>query len=116
MLFLFVFGSSPVLSYSDPLLVFVVLLSFNSLSILHAMFVSVLLTSSRMSTIFSMIYWICSIAFPYLMLQNPLGRGYYLCNRASKIVTSASPGMGLHWAFMIIERFERFREHAQRWS
>ncbi|KAK8767781.1 hypothetical protein V5799_005440 [Amblyomma americanum] len=109
MLFLFVFGSNPVLSYSDPLLVFIVLVNFNSLTILHAMFVSVLLTSSRLSTIFSMIYWIFSIAFPYLMLQNPLGRGYYLRSRASKIISSVSPGMGLHWAFMIIERFERFR-------
>ncbi|XP_075550213.1 phospholipid-transporting ATPase ABCA3-like [Dermacentor variabilis] len=109
MLFLFVFGSEPALSYSDPLLIFVVLIAFNSLTILHAMFVSVLLTSSRLSIIFSMIYWICSIAFPYLMLQNPLGRGYYLRSRASKIITSMSPGMGLHWAFMVIERFERFR-------
>ncbi|KAH7985664.1 hypothetical protein HPB52_025482 [Rhipicephalus sanguineus] len=109
MLFLFVFGTEPALSYSDPLLVFVVLITFNSLTILHAMFVSVLLTSSRLSIIFSMIYWICSIAFPYLMLQNPLGRGYYLRSRASKIITSMSPGMGLHWAFMVIERFERFR-------
>ncbi|KAL3196093.1 hypothetical protein MRX96_015637 [Rhipicephalus microplus] len=109
MLFLFVLGTEPALSYSDPLLVFVVLITFNSLSILHAMFVSVLLTSSRLSIIFSMIYWICSIAFPYLMLQNPLGRGYYLRSRASKIITSTSPGMGLHWAFMVIERFERFR-------
>ncbi|KAH7970138.1 hypothetical protein HPB49_000075 [Dermacentor silvarum] len=109
MLFLYVFGSDPVLGYSDPLLVLVVLINFNSLAILHAMFISVLLTSSRLSIIFSMMYWICSIAFPYLMLQNPLGRGYYLRSRASKIITSVSPGMGLHWAFMVIERFERFR-------
>ncbi|XP_072141343.1 phospholipid-transporting ATPase ABCA3-like [Dermacentor andersoni] len=109
MLFLYVFGSDPVLGYSDPLLVLVVLVNFNSLAILHAMFISVLLTSSRLSIIFSMMYWICSIAFPYLMLQNPLGRGYYLRSRASKIITSVSPGMGLHWAFMVIERFERFR-------
>ncbi|KAH6929438.1 hypothetical protein HPB50_000255 [Hyalomma asiaticum] len=46
MLFLFVFGTEPALSYSDPLLIFVVLITFNSLTILHAMFVSVLLTSS----------------------------------------------------------------------
>ncbi|KAL1438579.1 hypothetical protein MTO96_047937 [Rhipicephalus appendiculatus] len=71
MLFLYVFGSDPVINYSDPLLVFVVLINFNSLAILHAMFISVLLTSSRLSIIFSMMYWICSIAFPYLMLQNP---------------------------------------------
>ncbi|XP_075527790.1 phospholipid-transporting ATPase ABCA3-like [Dermacentor variabilis] len=109
MLFLYVFGSDPVLGYSDPLLVLVVLVNFNSLAILHAMFISVLLTSSRLSIIVSMMYWICSIAFPYLMLQNPLGRGYYLRSRASKIITSVSPGMGLHWAFMVIERFERFR-------
>lgn len=109
MLFLFVFGANPALGYSDPLLVFVVLVNFCSLTTLHAMFVSVLLTSSRLSIVFAMIYWICSIAFPYLMLQNPLGRGYYLRSRASKIVTSLSPGMGLHWAFMVIERFERFR-------
>ncbi|KAL1475491.1 hypothetical protein MTO96_019608 [Rhipicephalus appendiculatus] len=95
MLFLFVFGTEPALSYSDPLLIFVVLITFNSLTILHAMFVSVPAHQH--------------IAFPYLMLQNPLGRGYYLRSRASKIITSMSPGMGLHWAFMVIERFERFR-------
>lgn len=47
MLFLFVFGSEPVIGYSDPLVTFVVILNFCNSTILHAMFVSVLLTSSE---------------------------------------------------------------------
>ncbi|XP_075749205.1 phospholipid-transporting ATPase ABCA3 [Rhipicephalus microplus] len=119
MLFLFVLGTEPALSYSDPLLVFVVLITFNSLSILHAMFVSVLLTSSELSNQL-IIHQLHELVQPYKCLRsnrvpidnsltNPLGRGYYLRSRASKIITSTSPGMGLHWAFMVIERFERFR-------
>lgn len=47
MLFLFVFGSDPVIGYSDPLVVFMVILSFSNSTVLHAMFLSVLLTSSE---------------------------------------------------------------------
>lgn len=67
-------------------------------------------SAGRLSIIFSMIYWIGSIAIPYLVLENPLGHGYFLHSRVSKVITSLSPGMGLHWAFRVIERFERFRE------
>ncbi|XP_064477189.1 phospholipid-transporting ATPase ABCA1-like [Ornithodoros turicata] len=109
MLFLFLLGPDPVVSYSDPALIFIVLLMFSNVTVLHAMFLSVLLTSSRLSIIFSLLYWTCCLAFPYSILQNPTGHGYYLQTRASKVLSSVFPCMGLHWSLKVIERYERFR-------
>ncbi|XP_075527982.1 phospholipid-transporting ATPase ABCA3-like isoform X2 [Dermacentor variabilis] len=93
---------------TNPGLVYVVLLCFGSALAVHAMLLSLFFASTRLAGLVATMYWFLSLLLPYLHLQNPYGFGYYLVSRISKLMTSALPGMFLHWCWMVIERLERF--------
>ncbi|XP_065290110.1 phospholipid-transporting ATPase ABCA3-like isoform X4 [Dermacentor albipictus] len=93
---------------TNPGLVYLVLLCFGSALAVHAMLLSLFFASTRLAGLVATMYWFLSLLLPYLYLQNPYGFGYYLVSRTSKLMTSALPGMFLHWCWMVIERLERF--------
>ncbi|KAH7970777.1 hypothetical protein HPB49_015447 [Dermacentor silvarum] len=99
---------NPYIAATNPGLVYAVLLCFGSALAVHAMLLSLFFASTRLAGLVSSMYWFLSLLLPYLYLQNPYGFGYYLVSRISKLMTSAVPGMFLHWCWMVIERLERF--------
>ncbi|KAK8788606.1 hypothetical protein V5799_021619 [Amblyomma americanum] len=98
------------ISATNPGLVYAVLFFYGSALAVHGMLLSLFFDSTRMAGLLSSVYWFLTLMLPYLFLQNPYGFGYYLISRLSKLMTSAFPGMFLHWCWMVIERLERFEE------
>ncbi|KAK8757101.1 hypothetical protein V5799_000191 [Amblyomma americanum] len=96
------------ISATNPGLVYAVLFFYGSALAVHGMLLSLFFDSTRMAGLLSSVYWFLTLMLPYLFLQNPYGFGYYLISRLSKLMTSAFPGMFLHWCWMVIERLERF--------
>ncbi|KAK8770172.1 hypothetical protein V5799_013362, partial [Amblyomma americanum] len=96
------------LEHVDPSLFMVVLLLFGVLTILHAMLLSVFLWGPGVAFAAAVFYWFALGLFPYGLLQNLFGLGYYLIPRPSKLVSALSPVMYLHWCFRAIERFEKY--------
>ncbi|XP_064476871.1 retinal-specific phospholipid-transporting ATPase ABCA4-like [Ornithodoros turicata] len=104
------------IQYSDPLLLFYVLLSFCSSCLLHAMLLSVFFYSPASAVAGSMLYWTFSCVMPFMLLENPSGRGYYYISRSEKMWTSIFPGMNLHWCFRVLERFEKYVPSGANWG
>ncbi|KAK8788240.1 hypothetical protein V5799_021984 [Amblyomma americanum] len=96
------------LEHVDRGLFMVVLLLFGVLTILHAMLLSVFLWGPGVAFVAAVAYWFVLSLFPYALMQNLFGLGYYLTSRNSKLYSVISPVMYLHWCFRVIERFEKY--------
>ncbi|XP_064476304.1 uncharacterized protein LOC135390539 [Ornithodoros turicata] len=104
------------IQYSDPLLLFYVLMAFSSSALLQAMFLSIFFSSPASAVAGSMLYWTFSCVLPFTLLEDPSGLGYYYITHDEKLLTSVFPGMNLHWCFRIIERFEKYVPSGANWS
>ncbi|KAL1420360.1 hypothetical protein MTO96_024195 [Rhipicephalus appendiculatus] len=102
--------------FSDPSLLFAILMCFCSSCLMHAMLLSVFFASPQSAVAGAMLYWTFSCVMPFLTLEHAGGQGYYYIQRRSKLWTSIFPGMSLHWSFRVLERFEKFVEHGATWS
>ncbi|KAK8760649.1 hypothetical protein V5799_028085 [Amblyomma americanum] len=96
------------LEHVNPSLFMALLLLFGTLTILHAMLLSIFLWGPGVAFAAAVVYWFVLGLFPYGLLQNMFGLGYYLVPRTSKLVSALSPVMYLHWCFRVIERFEKY--------
>ncbi|KAH9371290.1 hypothetical protein HPB48_022526 [Haemaphysalis longicornis] len=98
----------PFILYSDPTLVFWILMCFCSSSIMHAMLLSMFFASPQSAVAGAMLYWTIFCSMPFLALEHDYGHGYHYIKRRDKLLTSVFPGMSLHWSFRVLERFEKF--------
>ncbi|XP_077553367.1 phospholipid-transporting ATPase ABCA3-like [Haemaphysalis longicornis] len=105
----------PFILYSDPTLVFWILMCFCSSSIMHAMLLSMFFASPQSAVAGAMLYWTIFCSMPFLALEHDYGHGYHYIKRRDKLLTSVFPGMSLHWSFRVLERFEKFAEHGANW-
>ncbi|XP_077553444.1 phospholipid-transporting ATPase ABCA3-like [Haemaphysalis longicornis] len=106
----------PFIYYSDPLLLFWILMHFCHSCLLHAMLLSVLFASRQSAVAVAMLYWIFSCTMSFVTLENANGMGYHYIQRKYKLLTSIFPGMSLHWSFRVLGRFEKFAEDGANWS
>ncbi|KAH7935508.1 hypothetical protein HPB52_009395 [Rhipicephalus sanguineus] len=96
------------IEFANPVVVMSVLLLFGVLTILHAMLLTVFLWGPGVAFAAAVVYWFALGLLPYALLQNPLGLGYYLISRSTKLISALSPVMYLHWCLRVIERFEKY--------
>ncbi|XP_065281110.2 phospholipid-transporting ATPase ABCA3-like isoform X2 [Dermacentor albipictus] len=104
------------IQFSDPLLLFTILMCFCSNCQMHAILISMFFTSSQYAIAGAMLYWTFSCVMPFLTLEQAGGQGYYYIQRKHKLWTSIFPGMSLHWSFRVLERFEKFVPNGANWS
>ncbi|KAK8757457.1 hypothetical protein V5799_004908 [Amblyomma americanum] len=104
------------IQYSDPTLVFVILMFFCSQCLVHGIFLSTFFVNQHSAIAGAMLYWTFSCVMPFLMLEHGGGQGYYYIERKDKLLTAIFPGMSLHWSFRVLERFEKFVEHGANWG
>ncbi|XP_037529093.2 phospholipid-transporting ATPase ABCA3-like [Rhipicephalus sanguineus] len=104
------------IQFSDPSLLFTILLCFCSNCQMHAIFLSMFFGSAQYAVAGAMIYWTFSCVMPFLTLEQADGEGYYYIQRNHKLWTSVFPGMSLHWSFRVLERFEKFVPDGANWS
>ncbi|XP_075526374.1 ATP-binding cassette sub-family A member 17-like [Dermacentor variabilis] len=96
------------IQFSDPFLLFTILMCFCSNCQMHAILISMFFASSQYAIAGAMLYWTFSCVMPFLTLEQAGGQGYYYIQRKHKLWTSIFPGMSLHWSFRVLERFEKF--------
>ncbi|XP_077512885.1 ATP-binding cassette sub-family A member 17-like [Amblyomma americanum] len=96
------------IQFSDPLLLFCILMCFCSSCLWHATLLSMFFQSPHSAVAGAMLYWTFSCLMPFLVLENAGGQGYHFIKRWHKLATSVFPGMSLHWSFRVLERFEKF--------
>ncbi|XP_077553352.1 phospholipid-transporting ATPase ABCA3-like [Haemaphysalis longicornis] len=106
----------PFILYSDPTLLFLILMCFCSSCRMHAMLLSTFLGSPHSAVAGALLYWTISCSMPFLALEHDNGQGYYYIQREYKLFSSVFPGMSLHWSFRVLERFEKFVENGANWS
>ncbi|XP_077486804.1 phospholipid-transporting ATPase ABCA3-like [Amblyomma americanum] len=104
------------IQFSDPLLLFWILMCFCSNCQMHAILLSMFFGSPQYAVAGAMLYWTFSCVMPFLTLEQAGGLGYYYIQRQHKLWTSIFPGMSLHWSFRVLERFEKFVEQGANWS
>ncbi|XP_065303387.2 phospholipid-transporting ATPase ABCA3-like isoform X2 [Dermacentor albipictus] len=104
------------IQFSDPLLLFTILMCFCSSCLMHAILLSVFFASPQSAVAGAMLYWTFSCVMPFLTLEHAGGQGYYYIQRKHKLWTSIFPGMSLHWSFRVLERFEKFVENGASWK
>ncbi|KAH7975014.1 hypothetical protein HPB49_022788 [Dermacentor silvarum] len=104
------------IQFSDPSLLFTILLCFCSNCQMHAILISMFFGSSQYAVAGAMLYWTFSCVMPFLTLEQADGEGYYYIQRNHKLYTSIFPGMSLHWSFRVLERFEKFVPNGANWS
>lgn len=104
------------IQYSDPMLVFFILLCFGSSCTMHATLLSMFFNSPHSAVAGAMLYWTFSCVMPFLLLENDGGQGYHFIRRWHKLATCVFPGMSLHWSFRVLERFEKFVTFGANWS
>ncbi|XP_037583087.2 phospholipid-transporting ATPase ABCA3-like [Dermacentor silvarum] len=102
--------------FSDPSLLFAILMCFCSSCLMHAILLSVFFASPQSAVAGAMLYWTFSCVMPFLTLEYAGGQGYYYIQRKHKLWTSIFPGMNLHWSFRVLERFEKFVENGASWK
>ncbi|KAH8032394.1 hypothetical protein HPB51_024523 [Rhipicephalus microplus] len=103
------------IQFSDPMLLFTILLGFCSNCQMHAIFLSMFFGSAQYAVAGAMIYWTFSCVMPFLTLEQADGEGYYYIQRDHKLWTCIFPGMSLHWSFRVLERFEKFVPDGANW-
>ncbi|XP_075538376.1 phospholipid-transporting ATPase ABCA3-like isoform X2 [Dermacentor variabilis] len=104
------------IQYSDPMIVFFILLCFGSSCTMHATLLSMFFKSPHSAVAGAMVYWTFSCVMPFLLLENDGGQGYHFIRRRHKLATCVFPGMSLHWSFRVLERFEKFVTFGANWS
>ncbi|XP_075524840.1 phospholipid-transporting ATPase ABCA3-like [Dermacentor variabilis] len=104
------------IQFSDPMLLFTILMCFCSNCQMHAILLSMFFSSSPYAVAGAMIYWTFSCVMPFLTLEQADGEGYYYIQRQHKLYTSIFPGMSLHWSFRVLERFEKFVPSGANWD
>ncbi|KAH6921804.1 hypothetical protein HPB50_005003 [Hyalomma asiaticum] len=104
------------IQFSDPSLLFTILMCFCSSCLMHAILLSVFFASPQSAVAGAMLYWTFSCVMPFLTLEHAGGQGYYYIQRKHKLLTSIFPGMSLHWSFRVLERFEKFVENGATWT
>ncbi|KAH8029527.1 hypothetical protein HPB51_001252 [Rhipicephalus microplus] len=104
------------IQFSDPFLLFTILMCFCSNCQMHAMLLSMFFGSPQYAIAGAMLYWTFSCVMPFLTLEQAGGQGYYYIQRKDKLWTSIFPGMSLHWSFRVLERFEKFVPDGANWS
>ncbi|KAK8787101.1 hypothetical protein V5799_023123, partial [Amblyomma americanum] len=104
------------IQFSDPLLLFCILMCFCSSCLWHATLLSMFFQSPHSAVAGAMLYWTFSCLMPFLVLENAGGQGYHFIKRWHKLATSVFPGMSLHWSFRVLERFEKFVEFGANWA
>ncbi|XP_054925117.1 phospholipid-transporting ATPase ABCA3-like isoform X2 [Dermacentor andersoni] len=104
------------IQFSDPMLLFTILMCFCSNCQMHAILLSMFFSSSQYAVAGAMIYWTFSCVMPFLTLEQADGEGYYYIQRHHKLYTSIFPGMSLHWSFRVLERFEKFVHNGANWG
>ncbi|KAH7976220.1 hypothetical protein HPB52_010100 [Rhipicephalus sanguineus] len=104
------------IQYSDPFLLFTILMCFCSNCQMHAILLSMFFGSPQYAIAGAMLYWTFSCVMPFLTLEQAGGQGYYYIQRKDKLWTSIFPGMSLHWSFRVLERFEKFVPNGANWS
>ncbi|XP_075739683.1 phospholipid-transporting ATPase ABCA3-like [Rhipicephalus microplus] len=104
------------IQFSDPFLLFCILMCFCSSCLMHATLLSMIFASPHTAVAAAMLYWTFSCLMPFLALENAGGQGYHFIKRSHKLVTSIFPGMSLHWSFRVLERFEKFVPFGANWS
>ncbi|XP_065306442.2 phospholipid-transporting ATPase ABCA3-like isoform X1 [Dermacentor albipictus] len=104
------------IQFSDPMLLFTILMCFCSNCQMHAILLSMFFSSSQYAVAGAMIYWTFSCVMPFLALEQGDGQGYYYIQRDHKLYTSIFPGMSLHWSFRVMERFEKFVPNGANWG
>ncbi|XP_077534436.1 phospholipid-transporting ATPase ABCA3-like [Haemaphysalis longicornis] len=102
--------------YSDPTLVFFILMCFCSSCIIHPTLLSFLFEAPHSAVAFAMMYWTLTCVMPFLAIEHPTGLGYEFITRGEKLATSVLPGMSLHWSLRVLEKFEKFVEHGANWG
>ncbi|KAH6922297.1 hypothetical protein HPB50_012324 [Hyalomma asiaticum] len=103
------------IQFSDPMLLFTILMCFCSNCQMHAILLSIIFGSAQYAVAGAMIYWTFSCVMPFLTLEQADGEGYYYIQRNHKLWTSIFPGMSLHWSFRVLERFEKFVPDGANW-
>ncbi|XP_065309368.2 phospholipid-transporting ATPase ABCA3-like isoform X2 [Dermacentor albipictus] len=103
------------IQFSDPLLLFVILMFFCSQCQVHGMFLSLFFANPQSAVAGALLYWTCSCVVPFLILEHAGGLGYYYIARRNKLYTAIFPGMSLHWSFRVLERFEKFVPNGANW-
>ncbi|XP_050040804.3 phospholipid-transporting ATPase ABCA3-like [Dermacentor andersoni] len=103
------------IQFSDPLLLFVILMFFCSQCQVHGMFLSLFFANPQSAVAGALLYWTCSCVMPFLFLEHAGGLGYYYIARRNKLYTAIFPGMSLHWSFRVLERFEKFVPNGANW-
>ncbi|XP_075534900.1 phospholipid-transporting ATPase ABCA3-like [Dermacentor variabilis] len=88
----------------DKLVVFISFFIFTLLYMLKAMFISLFFTNATAAVVFAMAYWLGIYLVPWFALEKLEGYAadYISLGRMSKLLTSVSPCMGLHWCFRIL--------------
>ncbi|XP_075538325.1 phospholipid-transporting ATPase ABCA3-like [Dermacentor variabilis] len=104
------------IQFSDPLLVFCILMCFCSSCLMHATLLSMFFSSPHTAVAAALLYWTFSCLMPFLALENADGQGYHFIKRSHKLATAVFPGMSLHWSFRVLERFEKFVTYGANWS
>ncbi|XP_049520051.1 phospholipid-transporting ATPase ABCA3-like [Dermacentor silvarum] len=104
------------IQYSDPLLLFWILMCFCSSCLMHATLLSMFFESPQSAVAGALLYWTFSCVMPFLTLEHASGRGYQYIARRHKLATAIFPGMSLHWSFRVLERFEKFVENGANWG
>ncbi|KAL3206690.1 hypothetical protein MRX96_052786, partial [Rhipicephalus microplus] len=78
-------------------------------TILNAMLLAQFLWEPSVAFAAAVVYWLVIGLFPYAILENPFGLGYYLTPKIDKVITALSPCMLLHWVLRATERFEKYQ-------
>ncbi|KAL1418647.1 hypothetical protein MTO96_025828, partial [Rhipicephalus appendiculatus] len=104
------------IQFSNPFLLFTILMCFCSNCQMHAILLSMFFGSPQYAIAGAMLYWTFSCVMPFLTLEQAGGQGYYYIQRNDKLWTSIFPGMSLHWSFRVLERFEKFVPDGANWS
>ena len=110
------FGNDPIIKYSDPSLVFVILIIFNCQTILFCMLISTVINSPVIAVILTVIGWIVSYALPMGFLSPMIKQNIdVLATNPSRGWTVLFPNMGLSWCFSQINQFESYTT-GLKWS
>ncbi|KAH7961860.1 ATP-binding cassette sub-family A member 2 [Rhipicephalus sanguineus] len=88
----------------DKLVVLVTFIIFTLMYMVKAMFLSLFFTSPTAAVVFALCYWLGAYLAPWFSLEDLDGYAadYIIAGRLSKLLTSLSPCMGLHWCFRIL--------------
>ncbi|XP_077553447.1 phospholipid-transporting ATPase ABCA3-like [Haemaphysalis longicornis] len=106
----------PFIEYSDPSLIFFIMMCFCSSCLMHGTLLSLFFATPASAVAGSLLYWTFCCLMPFLALEQIDGQGYHYIQSKHKLLTAVFPGMSLHWSFRVLERFEKFVDGGANWS